>query len=289
MPQELAPQELRVVDHRLFAGAAPVEFQSTPNRGGALEPRYLVVHYTAGRSAQATARWLCRPEAKASAHLIIGADGSLIQLVPFNVVAWHAGTSSWNDGGEHVVGLNQHALGIELDNPGRLVRAGSRWRSLSLGTEYEDDEVLVATHKHESRESGWRVFPTVQLEVAFEVSNLLIQHYGLRDILGHDDVSPGRKVDPGPAFPMESFRGRLFGRAEDDEPSRFVTTTWLNIRQGPGTQHATILPIPLPKGTPVQVVDVRGSWRLVDVLVALEGLNDLQGWVHGRYLGAEHA
>lgn len=280
---------MRIENHRLVgAQANAVPFRESPNHGGQLKPSFLVMHYTAGRSADSSAGWLCDPRAKASAHLVIGKDGKIIQLVPFNLVAWHAGKSSWNDGEQEFVGMNNHAIGIELDNPGKLVRKGGGWRSLLLGREYQDKDVLEATHKNESAPAGWCVYPEVQLNAALNVAALLLEEYGLRDVLGHDDVAPRRKVDPGPAFPMDSFRARLFGRSEEEAsaPPRFVTTTSLNIRLGPGTHHSTVIPLPLPEGTGVEVLGFEGSWRQVDVLDPVAGVQDIQGWVHGRYLRA---
>jgi N-acetylmuramoyl-L-alanine amidase len=196
-----------------------VEQRPSPNHGAVMAapgPRFLVIHYTAGRSADSAAKWLCNPAAKASAHLVIGADGRVIQLVALDRVAWHAGASEWTRAGKVYGGLNHRSIGVELDNPGRLVRKGARWHSTALGTDYADDEVIVAAHKRETRECGWRVYPAVQLEVAELVARALIDAYGLVDVIGHDDVAPGRKSDPGPAFPMESFRARLFGRASDE-------------------------------------------------------------------------
>lgn len=276
---------MRIIDHRLFQpDDAPVRWKASPNHGGPLAPRYLVLHYTAGRSAETTADWLANPAAKASAHVVIGKDGSLVQLVPFNVVAWHAGKSAWTDGGVRLVGLNQHAIGIEMDNPGRLVRQGSRWRSLGLGTVYDDADVIEAQHKHEARPAGWHVFPPAQIDAAFDLAQLLVRTYGLTDILGHEDIAPGRKTDPGPAFPLESFRGRLLGRRDEQPDDRFVTTDAVNVRTGPGTEFAVIAPSPVPPRTNVQVLTAQGSWRQVDVLDVVGGTNDLQGWVHGRYL-----
>jgi len=280
---------MKIQNHRLVGSQRnAIPFRKSPNHGGALTPSFLVMHYTAGRSADSSAGWLCDPRAKASAHLVIGKDGKIIQLVPFNVVAWHAGASSWNDGSKELVGMNKYSLGIELDNPGRLVRKGGRWRSLLLGRDYDDKDVLEATHKHETAPAGWYVYPQAQLDAAIEVATLLFEQYGLKDVVGHDDIAPARKADPGPAFPMDSFRARLVGRS-DEEPSappRFFTTASLNIRLGPGTQHATVVPLPLPEGTRVEALGSEGSWRRVDVLDAVAGIQDIQGWVHGRYLRA---
>jgi N-acetylmuramoyl-L-alanine amidase len=131
--------------------------------------------------------------------------------------------------------------------------------------------------------AGWHTFTSEQIDVALELCRLLVRRYGLLDLVGHDDIAPNRKVDPGPAFPMRSFRSRLLGRAEDEDV-RYETTMNLNIRTGPGTQHEKIIDGPLPTGTRVEIVGQKGTWRLVDVLDVIDGIMDLQGWVHGRYL-----
>jgi N-acetylmuramoyl-L-alanine amidase len=118
---------MHIHNHRLAPdpGDPSINYILTPNKGGTLKPRYLIMHYTAGASAKSSIEWLTNRQAKASAHLVIAADGSITQLLPFNVVAWHAGISSWKE----LNGLNQHSIGIELDNPGRLTRVGKRWLS----------------------------------------------------------------------------------------------------------------------------------------------------------------
>jgi N-acetylmuramoyl-L-alanine amidase len=278
---------MKITDHLLFDDEGqPVPFQRSPNRGEIFKPRYLIIHYTAGRSAESSADWLCQPRARASAHVVIGKDGKIIQLVPFNVVAWHAGKSRWTAGATELVGMNRYALGIELDNPGKLVRQGRKWWSLSLGASFDDAEVIEATHKNEGQPAGWFAYPQPQLDAALEVASLMFATYGLEDVLGHDDVAPTRKVDPGPAFPMESFRTKLLGRADDTTSvaPRFATTAPLNVRRGPGTEHEPVIPNGLPVGTTVEVLAQAGSWRQVDVLEPIGGLHDVQGWVHGRYL-----
>jgi len=270
---------MKLMRHRLEATAGEAAaWHPSPNHGGKLVHEYLVMHYTAGRSLDESVRWLARKEAKASAHVVIGRDGRIVQQVPFDMVAWHAGTSSW----EGRVGLNRCSIGIELDNAGRLVRHGQRWRAW-FGDLYDPEDVLEATHKNESAPSGWHLYTPVQLEAALELAALLVDRYELRAVLGHEDISPGRKSDPGPAFPMESFRSRVTGRREE-APPLFRATAVLNVRTGPGTQHPTAPGSPIPLGTHVEVVGERDSWRLVDVLDDVNGVSDLQGWVHHRYL-----
>ncbi len=270
---------MKIKGHRLYHDDdSPYPFRRSPNSGAKVQHEFLVIHYTAGRSAESSIDYLTQRIAKASAHVVIGRDGGITQLVPFDTIAWHAGTSSW----EGFDGLNHYSLGIELDNAGPLDRHGNRWRAW-FGAYYDDDEVIEAVHKHATRPRGWHIYTPVQIEAALELSDLLVNFYNLRDVVGHDDIAPGRKQDPGPAFPMESFRKRILGRA-GDENERYLTTTVLNIRMGPGTQHDLIPGGPLPKGTRVEILQQEGTWRFVDVLDEVSGIMDMQGWVHGRYL-----
>jgi len=270
---------MKLARHRLLdLGSTAYEWRSSPNHGGRLEPEYLVMHYTAGGSLQESVDWLAQSASKASAHIVIGRDGRVVQQVPFDTVAWHAGASSW----EGRLGLNRWSIGIELDNAGRLVPHGRKWRSW-FGGSFNTSDVLEATHKHESAPAGWHLYTPVQIAVALELASFLVEQYHLRDVIGHEDISPGRKSDPGPAFPMDSFRARIFGRAEE-RPPRFRCIAALNVRSGPGTQHAALPGSPLPVGTEVEIVRQQDSWRLVDVLEEVNGISDLHGWVHHRFL-----
>lgn len=184
-------------------------WKPSPNKGGKiLKHQYLVAHYTAGRSAANSANWLCSKAAKASAHLIIGREGSLYQLVNFDSVAWHAGPSAWGK----LTGLNNFSIGIELDNPGFVVKDGAgKWRSLALGVTYENHDVVV-----DERGMGWVTYTVPQLTLLEQVGLEIIEAYpSLKDIVGHSDicVPAGRKPDPGFAYPAESIRSKLFGRA----------------------------------------------------------------------------
>jgi len=270
---------MKILNHRLCDDDGnPLPFVVSPNRGEKVEHKYLVIHYTAGRDAESSIRWFADPLAKASAHLVIGRDGRITQQVPFDRIAWHAGKSGWKGD----IGLNRFSLGIELDNAGRLTRVGERFRAW-FGGEYPASEVIEAVHKHESEPTGWHLYTPDQIEAAVAVASLLVDKYGLLDVVGHEDISPGRKSDPGPAFPMASFRSRVLGRREDEEEV-FETTTHLNIRIGPGSEQPTLPASPLPPGTRVLVQGIEGNWRFVDVLDEVDGTGDLEGWVHGRFL-----
>lgn len=211
---------MRVVNHRLKdTSGQPVRFEETPNKSGVITPRLLVIHYTAGRSADSSVAWFKNKDASASAHLVIGRDGSITQMVPFNRKAWHAGRSSWGD----VTGLNSHSIGIELDNAGELTRkAAGGWKAW-FGGHYDDEDVVIARHRHDApgvEPGGWHEFSEAQIDALMEVASALHAKYQFEDILGHDDIAPGRKRDPGPAFPMASLKARLEGRASEAAPSR---------------------------------------------------------------------
>lgn len=276
---------MKILNHRLMNDdSTPCRYQPSPNVGGVLAAEYLVMHFTAGRDAASSIASLCNKAAKASAHLVIGRDGVITQLVPFNRVAWHAGVSRWQ-GRE---GMNHYAIGIELDNAGRLTRVGSRWQAWFKAS-YPDDEVLVANHKNDppgTPPCGWQTYTEIQIAAALEVANVLVAKYALRDVIGHEDIAPDRKVDPGPDFPMASFRARLFGR-DQDAREVLVTGTALNIRVGPGSGFDTLPASPLPLGTRVEALQKQGSWWRVAVLDTVSGDMDIEGWVHSRFLKNE--
>jgi N-acetylmuramoyl-L-alanine amidase len=271
---------MKIRNHRLFNDDdEPVPFEATPNMGGPLDPRFLIMHYTAGASVESSVRWMQRPDAQASAHVVIGRDGRIVQMVPFNRVAWHAGRSSWAG----LNGLNQYSLGIEMDNWGPLKeRAPGQWFSW-MGSPVPADQVIVARHRHGGPEGGWHTFTPAQIDAALQVGVVLREKYGFQDVLGHEDISPGRKTDPGPAFPLGSVASRIMGRSEEGE-ERHESTVHLNVRSGPGVEHPTVPGSPIPPGTPVAVLGESGLWREVEVIGAVGGIHDIQGWVHGRYL-----
>lgn len=269
---------MEILRHQLHDDeGTPLPFTASPNVGGAVDHQYLVIHYTGGSSAAGAIATLTNPQSSASAHLVIARDGNIHQLVPFDRVAWHAGRSRWRG----LEGLNGHSLGIELDNAGVLEKRGDRWEAW-FGRAYQEEDVIVAVHKNQTVARGWHRYTPEQLDAAIAVGRLLVDSYGLRDVVGHDDIAPMRKVDPGPAFPMEQYRAAVIGR-RDDGPEIRETITALNIRHGPGTQFDKLDNSPLPKGTRLSVRAEDSSWCSVDVIDGSNTPTD-SGWVHGDYI-----
>ena len=132
------------------------------------------------------------PDVNASAHLVIGREGKIIQLVPFDTEAWHAGRS-WYAGRS---GLNRYSIGIELDNLGLL-----RWREglfiAECGRIVPAEEVY--THDSGGKLTYWHRYTRVQVQTLMKVCEVLEEYYPIKDVVGHSAITT-RKVDPGPAL-----------------------------------------------------------------------------------------
>lgn len=161
--------------------------------------RFLVIHFTSGASAQSSVNfWKSREAKGACAHLVIDRDGSVIQCRPFNLTCGHAGRSKWHDmTGRTFNGLNGCSIGIELANAGDNPTLAARWSSLPL---------VTARHKNGGPLTQWEAYPEAQLAACESIAKALVARYNLDDVIGHEDIAPDRKVDPGPAFPMARLR-----------------------------------------------------------------------------------
>ncbi len=129
----------------------------------------VVLHYTGMESAEGALERLCNPEAGVSAHYVIDEDGTVTQLVDEAHRAWHAGKSFWRG----VSDVNAASIGIELVNPGH--------------------------------EFGYRPFPEAQMEALLPLLHAIVKRYKMpfANIVGHSDVAPARKEDPGELFDWE--------------------------------------------------------------------------------------
>jgi N-acetylmuramoyl-L-alanine amidase len=147
-----------------------------PRRDG-LRPELVVVHHTAMPTAEVAVARLCDPESEVSAHWLIGEDGTLWALVAEDDRAWHAGVGSWRGRAD----VNSRSIGVELANPGPL--------------------------------AGFPPFPEPQVAALEALLDGIRGRWGIgaAGVIGHADMAPGRKADPGPAFDWR--RLALGGRA----------------------------------------------------------------------------
>jgi N-acetyl-anhydromuramyl-L-alanine amidase AmpD len=200
-------------------------FVKSPNTGGKLNPIYIVIHDTAsGLKDDGDISWLTNPASKVSAHIVVSRDGKITQLVPFNKVAWHAGQSQWN--GRKF--LNSYAIGIEIDNPGKMEK-------VSPGV-YKNDVVTIDTNKNPNLKveyaktsahgaGYWLAYSREQIAAVEELCRAIKAVYPIEDILTHWMISPGRKIDTNPLYPLADLRsavipfkpvGLISGAAEGD-------------------------------------------------------------------------
>ena len=159
--------------------------------GKLLRIEYGVVHWTGGVGFNGAEGTLTAKDDKyVSAHMLFGRAGEMAQLVPFSRVAYHAGVSSW----EGKTGLNTCSIGCELVNPG-YYRAGMpvEWPMRQL------------RHRNGGELLDFYEYPEPQLAALERFMILMRDEIGLRKWVGHDHIAPGRKPDPGPAFPWGRF------------------------------------------------------------------------------------
>ena len=135
----------------------------------ALPIQMVVLHYTEMKPVDTALDKMCDPEAKVSAHYCITEEGEVIRLVPEEKRAWHAGLSYWRGHKD----VNSASVGIELDHPG---------------------------HKH-----GYREFNEAQFEALVPLVARIVKDYDIprANVVGHSDVAPARKIDPGELFPWD--------------------------------------------------------------------------------------
>lgn len=134
-------------------------------------PEMLVLHYTGMTSGPEALARLCDEQSKVSSHYLVEEDGRVFRLVPEERRAWHAGVSFWKGESD----INGRSIGIEIVNPGH--------------------------------EFGYRAFPAAQIAAVIELVADIRTRWSIEDsrILGHSDVAPGRKIDPGELFPWKQL------------------------------------------------------------------------------------
>ncbi len=154
----------------------PSEFIGTVNFN-LRKPNYVIIHYTAQDSLAQTVRTFTLVKPQVSAHYVIGKDGKVIHMLNDYMRAWHAGVSKWGS----ISDMNSCSIGIELDNKGNEPFAPAQMNSLLI---------LLAKLKKDYN------IPTA-------------------NFIGHGDIAPGRKPDPGILFPWETLAKKGFGYYSD--------------------------------------------------------------------------
>lgn len=129
----------------------------------------IILHYTGMKTGEEALARLCDPAARVSSHYLIEEDGRVFRLVAEEQRAWHAGVSSWKGEGE----INARSIGIEIVNPGH--------------------------------EWGYRGFPKAQVDALVALLKDIQSRWNipLSRVIGHSDVAPARKDDPGEKFPWK--------------------------------------------------------------------------------------
>tara|TARA_B100000530_G_scaffold68606_1_gene40391 strand:+ start:228 stop:965 length:738 start_codon:yes stop_codon:yes gene_type:complete len=143
--------------------------------------KFIIFHYTGMKNEKAAIKRLTDSKSKVSSHFLIRGNGKIITLVPELYVSWHAGISSW----QNYKSLNKYSIGIEISNPG---------------------------HNY-----NYKKFSKKQIHSILKLTKYLIKKYKIKNkfILGHSDIAPFRKKDPGEKFPWKYLSKNKVGLWHD--------------------------------------------------------------------------
>ena len=166
-----------------------------PKKREKSEIKFLVFHYTGMKSEKKTMEKLLNHNSKVSCHYLINNNGDIVKMVPETYQAWHAGISSW----KKTKFLNKNSIGIEISNPG---------------------------HKFK-----YKKFSTKQIYSLIKLTKYLIKKYKIKpkSILGHSDIAPDRKKDPGEKFPWQFLSKKKIGIWHDLNQNKISKQRGLKI------------------------------------------------------------
>lgn len=284
-----------------------IRISLSANAGELIDPDYVVIHYTATDTAASAIDWFMNTKNnpdRIAAHIVLDVDGTITQIVPFNRKANHAGTSTWN----RVDFFNSHSIGIEIVNAGYVEKLSNGSFRRTIGQDKNKSpifktypatdagRIVKANHKHKfwaaKENQHWFRFPEPQLKALYKLCKLLFETYQPVDAVGHDDISPARKPDPGPAFPWNEFKSNVFGSLNNRGKIFTVNTGDTNFRNGPSTSAVSMKKLPV--GFEVGLIETDGQWSKVylvdkssDVLVKVgKNLRSIKtiGWIFSSLL-----
>ena len=148
-----------------------------PKKRKASQIKFIIFHYTGMRTESASLNRLTNSQSEVSSHYLIKNNGEVVMMVPDLYIAWHAGKSYW----KNFKSLNKNSIGIEISNPGHNLR--------------------------------YKKFSKKQVQSILKISKFLIRKYKIKkkNILGHSDIAPNRKKDPGEKFPWKFLSKHKIG------------------------------------------------------------------------------
>jgi len=167
--------------------------------------KFIILHYTGMKKETLAIKKLCNSNSKVSAHYFIKNNGKLLNFVPDLYEAWHAGKSSWKT----YKFLNKYSIGVEINNTG---------------------------HNH-----GYRKFKKKQISTLNKLLRYLIKKYNInyKNILGHSDIAPDRKKDPGEKFPWKELARKKLCFWHDLKEKKIEK--FRNLKLTPKEEHKFIL------------------------------------------------
>lgn len=194
------------------------EFINSPNywKGRKKPCSVLVYHYTAGGSANSCVKYFQKKDG-VSAHFVIDRDGRIIQMVNLSDRSWHAGVSTWKE----EKNVNLFSVGIEICNWGILEKKDKKyfcWPN-SYNLQYSGE-----TPFKDNIGRYWEKYPEEQINSVVKITKFILETFpqiSLDNIVGHEHISPGRKTDPGPAFPWDRVKSEI---TKDIEPIKKEVT-----------------------------------------------------------------
>jgi len=279
---------IEVKNHKLFEAGKQVKFVPTPNiTKGAFAPDTIIIHFTAGSSASSALKTMLagRP---ASAHLLIDKENNteVTQLADFSVQTWHAGKSSYGKR----IGYNKYSIGIEIDNPGPITKKADGTFETWYKKPVPKEAVYNGSHRNKvTKCQYWHKYTKAQIGKVYEICKALKEAYGIKYVLGHEEISPGRKSDPGPAYPLDKLRADLgFGKGPDDKTPAIVETP-IN-KPGKIIEKVSLLlsPTDAPEAISKRLIEVGAT---VQVLAEAGNYYNIAagmpGWVSGEYIDTD--
>jgi N-acetylmuramoyl-L-alanine amidase len=173
------------------------EFNYSPNfnpiKRRLSQIKFIIFHYTGMKSESSAIKKLTNSNSEVSSHYLVKNNGQIVVLVPDRYIAWHAGISLW----KNYKSLNKNSIGVEISNPGH--------------------------------DFSYRKFSKIQITSIIKLSKFLIKKYNIKskNILGHSDIAPDRKKDPGEKFPWKYLSQHKIGLWYNFDQKRLIKKRFL--------------------------------------------------------------